>query len=86
MSRQWLGAFLVALGMGCGSSGGCSGITPLPTDPAPLGFPRDQLIEGGIQARITDQTTIFTPGFSQASTAQDSVSERPAWSRSLRRT
>jgi MYXO-CTERM domain-containing protein len=46
-------AFLiVALGTGCGGSG-CSFLKPLPTDPKPLGFPTDQVIEGGVQARIT---------------------------------
>ena len=42
-----------ALGIGCGSAGGggCGGLKPV--DPKPLGFPTDQVIEGGIQARIT---------------------------------
>src|SRR6185503_19812160 len=49
-------ALLLVLGIGCGSSGGgggCARLQPLPKDPAPLGFPTDQLIEGGMQARIT---------------------------------
>ncbi len=55
-ASRFFGALALSLGLmvGCGSSlgGGC-GMKPLPTDPQPLGFPRDQLIEGGIQARIT---------------------------------
>lgn len=44
----------LTLGVGCGSSGGgCGGLVPLPADPKPHGFPPDQLIEGGLQARIT---------------------------------
>ena len=38
--------------------GACGGLKPLPSlngqpNPAPLGLPTDQVIEGGIQARIT---------------------------------
>ena len=44
--------FVVGLGTGCGGSG-CAFLKPLPKDPKPLGFPTDQLIEGGIQARVT---------------------------------
>lgn len=52
---------LVLFGVGCGSAGGggaCGGMLPLPSangqpSPAPLGLPTDQVIEGGIQARIT---------------------------------
>lgn len=52
---------LVLFGVGCGSAGGgggCGGLRPLPSannqpDPAPLGLPTDQVIEGGLQARIT---------------------------------
>ncbi|MDB4965555.1 MAG: hypothetical protein JWN44_1244 [Myxococcales bacterium] len=52
---------LLLFGVGCGSSGGggaCSGLKPLPSangqpNPGPLGLPTDQVIEGGIQARIT---------------------------------
>ena len=47
-----------ALGLGCGSSGGggaCGGLKPLPSQPTPLGLPSSQVIEGGIQARITPQ-------------------------------
>src|SRR5207249_2135221 len=59
------GCVLLSFGVGCGSAtgGGCGGMRPLPTDsagkpsPAPYGLPSDQLIEGGIQARITK------PGF-----------------------
>jgi hypothetical protein len=55
------GIILVSFGVGCGSStgaGGCGGFTPLPTingspAPAPLGLPTSQVIEGGLQARIT---------------------------------
>jgi|GEM_PF-1172585 len=47
-------ATIFAFGIGCGSSGGgCGGLTPLPADPKPHGFPPDQIIEGGVQARIT---------------------------------
>lgn len=52
---------LLLFGVGCGSSGGggaCGGLKPLPSangqpNPTPLGLPTDQVIEGGIQARIT---------------------------------
>jgi hypothetical protein len=46
---------LVLFGVGCGSSagGGCGGLKPLPSAPAPLGIPSDQVIEGGAQVRIT---------------------------------
>ena len=51
---------LLLFGAGCGSSagGGCAGLRPLPSannkpDPTPLGLPADQVIEGGLQARIT---------------------------------
>jgi hypothetical protein len=61
MSRPLASRILVAtsmvlsLGIGCGSTGGggCGGLKPLPQDPAPLGFPSDQVIEGGMQARVT---------------------------------
>jgi hypothetical protein len=49
---------VLAFGTGCGG-GGCAGLQPLPKDskgnyaPAPLGLPSDQVIEGGLQARIT---------------------------------
>lgn len=45
----------LALGLGCGSTGGsgCAGLKPLPAQPKPHGFPSDQIIEGGVQARIT---------------------------------
>jgi hypothetical protein len=45
----------LAAGLGCGSTGGggCAGLKPLPSQPRPHGFPADQIIEGGIQARIT---------------------------------
>src|SRR5258707_1080235 len=46
------GLLIVGLGTGCGGAG-CSFLKPLPADPKPLGFPTDQVIEGGIQARIT---------------------------------
>ncbi len=53
-------SILVLFGVGCGSSGGggCGGMRPLPSAngqpaPAPLGLPTDQVIEGGLQARIT---------------------------------
>src|SRR4051812_34781657 len=60
------GLVFIGLSVGCGSSGaGCAGcgLKPLPKDangvpsPAPFGIPSDQLVEGGIQARITN------PGF-----------------------
>ncbi len=57
MFRPLASRFLVAMlafGVGCGSSGsGCSALKPLPMDPKPLGFPSNQLVEGGVQARIT---------------------------------
>src|SRR5690242_17373116 len=48
-------SLVFALGVGCGSAtgGACGGLQPLPKDPQPFGFPTDQLIEGGLQARIT---------------------------------
>ena len=49
-------SILLLFGVGCGSTGGgggCSGLKPLPSAPAPLGLPSDQVIEGGLQARIT---------------------------------
>jgi MYXO-CTERM domain-containing protein len=58
-------SFILALGVGAGCMGGgpCGSLKPLPTDPQPLGFPTDQLIEGGIQARIT------APGFAKLTNA-----------------
>jgi MYXO-CTERM domain-containing protein len=61
LAAQIMVATTVALilGAGCGSTGsGCS-FQPLPKDsagnfaPAPLGLPTSQVIEGGLQARIT---------------------------------
>ncbi|HEX6836787.1 MAG TPA: hypothetical protein VF334_09455, partial [Polyangia bacterium] len=49
-------SILVLFGVGCGSTGGgggCAGLKPLPATPGPLGLPSDQVIEGGLQARIT---------------------------------
>src|SRR3954466_3225592 len=53
-------SFLLLFGVGCGSSGGggCAALRPLPSangqpSPGPLGLPTDQVIEGGLQARIT---------------------------------
>ncbi len=53
-------SILILFGVGCGSSGGggCATLKPLPSangqpSPAPLGLPTDQVIEGGLQARIT---------------------------------
>lgn len=49
-------SILVLFGVGCGSTGGgggCAGLKPLPAAPTPLGLPSDQVIEGGLQARIT---------------------------------
>ena len=63
----WLGtgvvAVMVCLAMGCssGGAGGCGGLTPLPSAPAPVGLPFDQQIEGGLQVRITQ------PGFTKLS-------------------
>src|SRR5579871_2727171 len=51
----------VALGACSGGGGGCGGLAALPADPQPTGFPRDQQIEGGIQARVTK------PGFDKLS-------------------
>src|SRR6185312_1146793 len=50
------GSILFLFGVGCGSAGGggaCGGLKPLPAAPTPLGIPSDQVIEGGLQARIT---------------------------------
>ncbi len=62
-------SLMVGLGFGCGG-GGCGFLKPLPTDPQPLGFPTDQLIEGGIQARITkpgmDKLTASIPRLIQS--------------------
>ena len=53
---------VLSLGVGCGSAGGggaCSSLQPLPADtagnpsPGPIGLPMSQVIEGGLQARIT---------------------------------
>jgi hypothetical protein len=49
-------SIIVLFGVGCGSAGGggaCGGLKPLPSAPTPLGLPSDQVIEGGLQARIT---------------------------------
>ena len=53
-------SILVLFGVGCGSSGGggCAALKPLPSAngqpaPAPFGLPPDQVIEGGLQARVT---------------------------------
>ncbi|HWE30136.1 MAG TPA: hypothetical protein VHB97_19135, partial [Polyangia bacterium] len=54
-------SILVLFGVGCGSAGGggaCGGLRPLPSangqpSPGPLGLPTDQVIEGGLQARVT---------------------------------
>jgi MYXO-CTERM domain-containing protein len=50
---------ILALGVGCGSSaGGCGALQPLPAvsgtpAPAPFGLPSNQVVEGGLQARVT---------------------------------
>lgn len=50
-------AFLLVVGLAVSLSVGCAGqgcgFTPLPSQPAPTGFPFDQQIEGGLQARLT---------------------------------
>ncbi|HXU69690.1 MAG TPA: hypothetical protein VN947_10190 [Polyangia bacterium] len=48
-------SILLLFGVGCGSTGGAGGcgMKPLPAAPTPLGLPSDQVIEGGLQARIT---------------------------------
>jgi hypothetical protein len=47
-------ALLFVVGTGCGSSfGGCGTLKPLPGTPGPYGVPVSQVIEGGVQARIT---------------------------------
>ncbi len=67
-------ALAVAAGWGC-SGGGCSSLSPLPKDPAPTGLPRDQQIEGGIQARITkpgmDKLSSWLPGIIQKQLGKD---------------
>ena len=54
-------AALAALSVSCGGGNGCAGTGALPADPAPWGFPMDEAIEGGMQARITP------PGFARLS-------------------
>ena len=47
-------AVLFAVGTGCGSSfGGCGTLKPLPAGLTPFGVPNSQVIEGGVQARLT---------------------------------
>src|SRR5262245_7318891 len=48
---------LFGLSMGCSQGAGCAALQPLPDLPRPTGFPPDQVIEGGLQARLTK------PGF-----------------------
>jgi MYXO-CTERM domain-containing protein len=52
LSLLFAALVVVGLGTGCGGAG-CSFLKPLPAEPKPLGIPSDQVIEGGIQARIT---------------------------------
>ncbi len=48
-------ALLVVIGTGCGSGfGGCGTLKPLPTGLTPFGVPNEQVIEGGVQARMTE--------------------------------
>lgn len=55
-------ALAIGVGLGCGGNGlGCGGSSGLPADPKPWGFPMNQAIEGGLQARIT------RPGFDKIS-------------------
>ena len=59
--------FVLSFGIGCGGSGGgCGSLQALPKDPAPFGLPASQVIEGGLQARITrsgmDKLTSALPG------------------------
>ena len=55
-------AFLVGIGSGCGSTNGCASLKPLPTGLTPFGVPNSQVIEGGMQARLTE------PGMKKFST------------------
>src|SRR4051812_6455412 len=77
-----VGLVFVGLSVGCGSSGaGCAGcaLQPLPKDangnpsPAPFGLPSDQLVEGGIQARVTkpgfDKLLSIIPGLLKGATS-----------------
>jgi hypothetical protein len=63
----------VAVGWGCGGGGGC-GLGPLPKDPAPVGIPYSQVIEGGAQARVTkpgfDKLSSLVPTLAQKALAQ----------------
>ena len=55
-------AFLVGIGSGCGSTNGCASMKPLPAGLTPFGVPNSQVIEGGMQARLTE------PGLKKFST------------------
>lgn len=63
-----VGLFAIAISVGCGGGTGlgCAGMKPLPKEPAPYGVPRDQMIEGGAQMRLTkpglDKITAAIPG------------------------
>ncbi len=46
-------ALFIGIGSGCGSSGGCGALKPLPPGLTPFGVPSSQVIEGGMQARLT---------------------------------
>ena len=47
-------ALLVVIGSGCGGGfGGCGTLKPLPVGLTPFGVPNSQVIEGGVQARMT---------------------------------
>ncbi|MEO6952824.1 MAG: hypothetical protein ABI321_13545 [Polyangia bacterium] len=55
-------AILVGIGSGCGSTNGCASLKPLPAGLTPFGVPNSQVIEGGMQARLTE------PGLQKFST------------------
>lgn len=62
-----VGLFALVASVGCGGQGlGCAGLKPLPKEPAPYGLPRNQLVEGGAQLRLTkpglDKITAAIPG------------------------
>ncbi len=55
MTNAWLLASLAVIASACATQGrGCgAGLAALPVEPAPLGIPASQVIEGGMQVRLT---------------------------------